>query len=55
VQDAVVIGAQPPRVFDQAAVRAVRKWRYNPKTENGVAVARTGQQVRLRFQIPRGR
>lgn len=55
VQDAFVIGAQPPRVFDRSALRAVRKWRYNPKTENGVAVARSNVQVRLRFQIPRGR
>jgi len=55
VQDPVVIGANPTYVFDRAALRAVRKWRYNPKTENGVAVARSGVQVRLRFEIPRGR
>jgi len=55
VQDAFVLDAQPPRIFDRAALRAVRKWRYNPKTENGVAVARTNVQVRLRFEIPRGR
>jgi len=55
VQDAFVLGSQPPRVFDRAALRAVRKWRYNPKTEDGVAVARSNVQVRLRFQIPRGR
>jgi protein TonB len=55
VQDPVVIASKPPYVFDRAALRAVRKWRYNPKTEDGVAVARTGIQVRLRFEIPRGR
>ncbi len=55
VQDVVVIGSQPNFVFDRAALRAVRKWRYNPKMENGVAVARKGIQVRLRFEIPRGR
>jgi len=55
VQDPVVIGSNPSYVFDRAALRAVRKWRYNPKTENGVAVARSGIQVRLRFEIPRGR
>jgi len=55
VQDAFVMESQPPRVFDRAALRAVRKWRYNPKTENGVAVARNKVQVRLRFEIPRGR
>jgi len=55
VQDAVVIASKPSYVFDRAALRAVRKWRYNPKTEDGVAVARKGVQVRLRFEIPRGR
>ncbi len=55
VQDAVVIGSQPNFVFDRAALRAVRKWRYNPKMESGVAVPRKGIQVRLRFEIPRGR
>ena len=28
VQDASVTGAQPPNVFDQAALAAVRRWRY---------------------------
>jgi protein TonB len=55
VEDAVVIASNPSFVFDRAALRAVRKWRYNPKTEDGVAVARAGVQVRLRFEIPRGR
>ena len=55
VQDPVVIGSNPSFVFDRAAIQAVRKWRYNPKTENGVVVARKGVQVRLRFEISKGR
>jgi protein TonB len=55
VQDAVVIAAKPSFVFDRAALRAIRKWRYNPKIESGSPVARPGIQVRLRFEIPRGR
>ncbi|MFQ5416795.1 MAG: energy transducer TonB [Myxococcota bacterium] len=55
VQDAIVIGSQPPNVFDRAALRAVRKWRYNPKVVNGLAVVRANVQVRLRFTVPKGR
>jgi protein TonB len=55
VQNAVVMESHPPLVFDRNALRAVRKWRYNPKVENGVAIARANVQVRLRFEIPRGR
>jgi protein TonB len=55
VQNPRVIGSNPSMVFDTAALQAVRKWRYNPKTENGVAVARTGIQVRLRFELAKGR
>jgi len=55
VQDAVVTAARPSYVFDRAALQAVRKWRYSPKVENGVAVARTGVRVRLRFELAKGR
>ena len=55
VQDARVMESSPAFVFDRAALKAVRRWRYNPKTENGVAVARAGVQVRLRFEIESSR
>ena len=55
VQDAVVTAANPSFIFDRAALQAVRKWRYNPKIENGVAVARNGVRVRLRFELSKGR
>ena len=55
VKDARVIGAQPSYVFDRAALRAVGRWRYAPKVEDGKAVERPGVQVRLRFDIPKGR
>ena len=55
VQDPRVIGANPSFVFDRAALRAVRKWKYNPKIENGVPVPRQGVKVRLRFELDSGR
>lgn len=54
VENARVIGSNPTFVFDRAALKAVRRWRYNPKLENGVPVARSGVKVRLRFEMPRG-
>ncbi len=55
VQNAQVIGSEPAYIFDRAALRAVRKWKYNPKIENGAAIARPGVQVRLRFELGGGR
>jgi len=53
VGDVEVIRSKPPYIFDRAAIRAVRKWRYNPKLEGGVAISRAGQTVRLEFQLPK--
>ena len=55
IADARVIGAQPPFVFDRAALDAIRRWRYNPKIEDGKPVPRPGVQVRLRFELAGGR
>jgi protein TonB len=54
VENPKVIGANPPTVFEQAALRAVRRWRYNAKMVDGVAVARHGVQVRIRFKLAGG-
>jgi protein TonB len=51
VQNPRVIGANPTSVFDEAALRAVHRWRYNPKLASGVTVARKGIKVRLRFEL----
>jgi len=51
VENVKVIGASPPAVFDRAALRAVRRWRYNPQIVDGKAVPREGVKVRLRFQL----
>lgn len=51
VADAKVVDAQPKGMFDDAAIKAISRWRYNPKVEDGVAVARKGIQTILRFQL----
>ncbi len=51
VTDAEVIGYYPSSVFNSAALRAIRRWKYNPKIENGKPVERPGVTVRLTFQL----
>jgi protein TonB len=51
VKDPVVTNAQPQNIFDREALRAIRKWKYNPKIENGEPVERPGVRVRLTFQL----
>jgi protein TonB len=44
-----VVESEPRGVFDDAATTAVRKWVYEPRKENGVAVASQGR-ARLVFE-----
>jgi protein TonB len=48
VGDLEVVESQPQGMFDAAARDAVRKWQYEPRKENGVAVASTAK-ARLVF------
>ena len=51
VKDAAVVASEPGTIFDRAALKAIRKWKYNPKIEDGVAVERSGVPVRLKFVL----
>lgn len=51
VKDPVVTNSHPGAIFNKSALRAVRKWKYNPKIENGVAVERAGIRVRLTYRL----
>jgi TonB family protein len=54
VSDITVTSAVPSDIFNRAAIAAVRRWKYEPKTVNGVAVE-AHQQLRLQFKLdPRG-
>lgn len=50
VQDPKILRASPSGIFEQAVLRAVRRWRYNPRIKDGVAVSRT-ERTRLRFEL----
>ena len=53
VKDVVVTASHPGTVFDKAATRAVQKWKYSPKVEDGVPIERPGIRQRLKFQLDR--
>lgn len=51
VADAIVVDSDPKNIFDEAALRAISRWRYNPMVEGGVAQARVGMQTIIRFTL----
>lgn len=46
-----VIGYEPSSIFNQAALRAIRRWKYNPKIVDGKPVSRPGVKVQLDFKL----
>ncbi len=50
-QNIQVMSSEPVGVFDDAAVKAVKRWRYRPRMEEGVPVSSQNIQERIRFQI----
>ena len=51
-RDVHVVEATPPGVFDQAAINAVKHWRYAPLLVNGAAVD-VPVRTRMRFELPK--
>jgi protein TonB len=50
VSDVAVVAAQPPGTFEQAAIAAVRRWRYQPLVRDGHAASQQAR-VRVRFKV----
>lgn len=50
VNDIKVVEALPPRMFDTAAMNAMKQWKFRPKLVNGVAVSQRAQQI-IEFKI----
>lgn len=50
VENIRVIESSPPNVFDRSARRAAARWRFAPRTENGMAVAREAVKT-LEFRL----
>jgi len=52
VEDVQVLESDPAGVFEQAAIKAVYRWRFKPRTVNGQAMAGTAEQV-VEFELNR--
>lgn len=50
VEQVKVLQAQPENVFNHAAIKAMKRWRFRPKIVAGKAVARTAVQ-QMNFQL----
>jgi len=54
VRDPVVIEADPPGIFDRAAVQAALKFKYKPKVVDGEAVEVAGVRNLIKFELEDG-
>lgn len=51
VKNVQVIDSQPKRLFDKAAVKALKRWRYKAKFVGGAPVLQSGKMVQLDFTM----
>ncbi len=51
VRDVEVVDAQPKRIFDREARRAMLRWKYKPTLVNGKPVEQSGMSVVLEFKL----
>lgn len=51
VTDVVVLAAEPATMFNREAVRALRRWKYQPQLVDGKAVKQQNMQVQLDFSL----
>ena len=51
VRDPVVVEAQPPGIFDRAAINAALKFKYKPKVVNGAPIEVAGVRNLIKFEL----
>lgn len=51
VEDVQIIEAEPKRIFDREARRALRRWKYKPKIVDGKPVKQFNMKVQLDFKL----
>lgn len=50
VENPVIVASQPPGVFDKPALKALKKWKFNPKIVDGQPVRQRSKQ-RIEFKM----
>jgi len=53
VSNAEVLEANPPRLFDEAALAAIKRWKFRPKVVDGTPVAQRAKQT-IEFKLSGG-
>ncbi len=51
VLDPAVIESHPSSIFNRAALRTIRKWKYRPKVEDGEGVPQPGMRTKIDFRL----
>lgn len=51
VTDISVVAAEPRNIFDREAIRALRRWKYQPQLVEGKPIKQNNLQVQLDFQL----
>ncbi len=51
VSDPIVLASSPKNIFDDAAIKAVSRWQYNPTTQGDASVEFTGMRTKIRFAL----
>jgi protein TonB len=51
VKNPKVVAYEPSTIFNKAAIKAVKQWKYNPKIVNGKAVEQPGVQIAIPFRL----
>ena len=51
VKDAKVVAYEPSKIFNKAALKAVKQWKYNPKIVNGKPVEQPGVRIAILFKL----
>ncbi|MGX9419088.1 TonB family protein [Vibrio sp. RC27] len=46
-----VVEEQPKRIFNREAIKALKRWKYQPKMVNGNPIAQHDQKVKLEFKL----